>query len=193
MGRRAGDRGERLQDRYAAVFPNQGQPQRLVVEEVYRYGREFGFGLGPASETRAAGRHGDDGKQLRPPIVCNGFKDDSYIEAVTLATSSDGPSFRRRELRRPRVESSSTPLLRRAARIGVRVKRSARARAGGAIRPARIQFGLFVTGSSSCSHPQIDDMLDCCSWSLPPGSQLQDIRRVKDAINELAHVYRSSS
>ena len=34
------------------------------------------------------------------------------------------------------------------------------------------------------------DMLDCLQLvHCHPGSQLQDIRRVKDAINELAHVY----
>ena len=33
-------------------------------------------------------------------------------------------------------------------------------------------------------------MLDCLKLvHCHPGSQLQDIRRVKDAINELAHVY----
>ena len=32
-------------NRYAAVYPIKVNQQRLVVEEVYRYGAEFGFGL----------------------------------------------------------------------------------------------------------------------------------------------------
>ena len=32
-------------NRYAAVFPIKVNQQRLVVDEVYRYGKEFGFGL----------------------------------------------------------------------------------------------------------------------------------------------------
>ncbi len=32
-------------NRYTAVFPIKVNQQRLVVEEVFRYGREFGFGL----------------------------------------------------------------------------------------------------------------------------------------------------
>src|SRR5260370_21460542 len=32
-------------NRYAAAFPIQANQQRLVVEEDYRYGKEFGFGL----------------------------------------------------------------------------------------------------------------------------------------------------
>jgi len=53
------------------------------------------------------------------------------------------------------------------------------------------KFGLFVTEILELfkileSH----DMLDCLQLvHCHPGSQLQDIRRVKDAINELAHVY----
>ena len=33
------------QNRYAAVYPIKVNQQRLVVEEVFRYGSEFGFGL----------------------------------------------------------------------------------------------------------------------------------------------------
>ena len=33
------------QNRYTAVFPIKVNQQRLVVEEVYRYGKPFGFGL----------------------------------------------------------------------------------------------------------------------------------------------------
>ncbi len=32
-------------NRYSAVYPIKVNQQRLVVEEVYRYGREYGFGL----------------------------------------------------------------------------------------------------------------------------------------------------
>ena len=35
-------------NRYAAVYPIKVNQQRLVVEEVYRYGQEFGFGLAVA-------------------------------------------------------------------------------------------------------------------------------------------------
>src|ERR1700722_4707703 len=37
-------------NRYAAVFPIKVNQQRLVVEEVYRYGKEFGFGLEAGSK-----------------------------------------------------------------------------------------------------------------------------------------------
>ena len=73
-------------NRYAAVFPIKVNQQRLVVEEVYRYGAQFGFGLEVGSKPELlavmAMTEGDSERL----IICNGFKDDSYIEAVILAT-----------------------------------------------------------------------------------------------------------
>ncbi|HEY7638741.1 MAG TPA: arginine decarboxylase, partial [Steroidobacteraceae bacterium] len=73
-------------NRYCAVFPIKVNQQRLVVEEVYRYGKEFSFGLeaGSKPELLAVMAMTEDAPERM--IVCNGFKDDSYIEAVILAT-----------------------------------------------------------------------------------------------------------
>ena len=73
-------------NRYTAVYPIKVNQQRLVVEEVFRYGKEFGFGLEAGSKPELlavmAMTEGADDR----PIICNGFKDSSYIEAVILAT-----------------------------------------------------------------------------------------------------------
>ena len=55
----------------------------------------------------------------------------------------------------------------------------------------RSKFGLFVTEILELLKVLRErDMLDCLQLvHCHPGSQLQDIRRVKEAINELAHVY----
>jgi arginine decarboxylase len=37
-------------NRYTAVYPIKVNQQRLVVEEVFRYGKEFGFGLEAGSK-----------------------------------------------------------------------------------------------------------------------------------------------
>ncbi|MEY4762611.1 MAG: hypothetical protein RLZZ200_2467, partial [Pseudomonadota bacterium] len=73
-------------NRYAAVFPIKVNQQWLVVEEVFRYGREFGFGLevGSKPELLAVMAMTEDSHDRL--IICNGFKDSSYIEAVILAT-----------------------------------------------------------------------------------------------------------
>src|SRR5207244_11613718 len=73
-------------NRYAAVYPIKVNQQRLVVEEVYRYGKEFGFGLEVGSKPELLAVMSITENAPDRIVVCNGFKDDSYIEAVILAT-----------------------------------------------------------------------------------------------------------
>jgi arginine decarboxylase len=77
-------------------------------------------------------------------------------------------------------------------RIGVRVKLASEG--SGRWRESagdRSKFGLFITEILEMLRILREkDMLDCLQLvHCHPGSQLQDIRRVKEAINELAHVY----
>ncbi len=77
-------------------------------------------------------------------------------------------------------------------RIGVRVKLASEG--AGRWRDSageKSKFGLFVTEILELVKVlKANDMLDCLELvHCHPGSQLQDIRKVKDAINELAHVY----
>src|SRR5258706_3167673 len=73
-------------NRYAAVFPIKVNQQRLVVEEVFRYGKEFGFGLEVGSKPELLAVMAMTENSSDRLIICNGFKDDTYIRAVTLAT-----------------------------------------------------------------------------------------------------------
>ena len=77
-------------------------------------------------------------------------------------------------------------------RIGVRVKLASEG--SGRWRDSagdRSKFGLFDTEILEALKVLRErDMLDCLQLvHCHPGSQLQDIRRVKEAISELAHVY----
>jgi arginine decarboxylase len=180
-------------NRYAAVFPIKVNQQRLVVEEVFRYGKPHGFGLevGSKPELLAVMAMTEDSPDRL--IVCNGFKDSSYIEAVILATKLGRTII-------PVVENyvELDLILRQAGkhgvrpRIGVRVKLSSEG--SGRWRQSagdRSKFGLFVSEILEAVETlRARDMLDCLQLvHCHPGSQLQDIRRVKEAINELARVY----
>ncbi|HKY90478.1 MAG TPA: biosynthetic arginine decarboxylase [Nevskiaceae bacterium] len=180
-------------NRYSAVFPIKVNQQRLVVEEVYRGSADLGFGLecGSKPELLAVMAMTEDAPNRL--IICNGFKDDDYIEAVILASKLGRKII-------PVVENFSELgyILRHAEkyqvrpRIGVRVKLAAEG--AGRWRESagdRSKFGLFTTEMLEVvdvlrSH----GMLDCLKLvHCHPGSQLHDIRRVKDAVNELAQVY----
>jgi arginine decarboxylase len=180
-------------NRYAAVFPIKVNQQRLVVEEVYRYGKEFGFGLEVGSKPELLAVMAMTENAPDRLIVCNGFKDDSYIEAVTLATKLGRTII-------PVVENfEELGLILKHAdtygvrpRIGVRVKLfSEGSGRWSASAGEKSKFGLFITEILELFNVlKARDMLDCLQLvHCHPGSQLQDIRRVKDAINELAHVY----
>jgi arginine decarboxylase len=178
---------------YSAVFPIKVNQQRLVVEEVYRYGKEFGFGLEVGSKPELLAVMAMSEGSFDRLIVCNGFKDDSYIEAVILATKLGRTIV-------PVVENfSELGLILKYAkkygvrpRIGVRVKLASEG--SGKWRDSageKSKFGLFITEILELVEVlKQEGMLDCLKLvHCHPGSQLQDIRRVKDAINELAHVY----
>ena len=180
-------------NRYAAVYPIKVNQQRLVVEEVYRYGKEFGFGLEVGSKPELLAVMAMTENASERLIICNGFKDDSYIEAVTLATRLGRTII-------PVVENfeelglilKHAQAYRVRPRIGVRVKLfSEGSGRWSASAGEKSKFGLFITEILELFNVlKAHDMLDCLQLvHCHPGSQLQDIRRVKDAINELAHVY----
>jgi arginine decarboxylase len=178
---------------YAAVFPIKVNQQRLVVEEVYGYGREFGFGLEVGSKPELLAVMAMTEGESERMIVCNGFKDDSYIEAVILATKLGRTIV-------PVVENfGELQLILKHARrydvrprIGVRVKLASEG--AGRWRESsgeKSKFGLFVTEILDLFRVLKEQGMEDCLQLVHchPGSQLQDIRRVKDAVNELAHVY----
>ena len=179
--------------RYAAVFPIKVNQQRLVVEEVYRGSAELGFGLevGSKPELLAVMAMTEDAPDRL--IICNGFKDDSYIEAVILASKLGRTII-------PVIENFAelAYVLKHAEkyavrpRIGVRVKLASEG--AGRWRDSagdRSKFGLFTTELLELVEVLREHgMLDCLKLvHCHPGSQLHDIRRVKEAVGELAHVY----
>jgi arginine decarboxylase len=179
--------------RYAAVYPIKVNQQRLVVEEVYRGSADLGFGLeaGSKPELLAVMAMTEDAPGRL--IICNGFKDDSYIEAVILATKLGRSII-------PVIENFAELgyILKHADRYGVRPKIGVRvklaAEGAGRWRESagdRSKFGLFTTEILELVEVlRGRGMLDCLKLvHCHPGSQLHDIRRVKAAVNELAHVY----
>ena len=179
--------------RYLAVFPIKVNQQRSVVEEVYRYGRDYEFGLevGSKPELLAAMAVSDESSERL--IICNGFKDDAYVEAVILSTKLGRKII-------PVIEKFSELglVLKHAKaygvrpRIGVRVKLASQG--AGRWRDSageRSKFGLFISEILDMVELlAASDMLDCLSLlHCHAGSQIQDIRRLKDAVAELGHVY----
>ncbi len=178
---------------YTAVYPIKVNQQRPVVDEVYRYGQPYGYGLEVGSKPELLAVMAITSDTDQRMIVCNGFKDDSYLEAVILATKlgrSIIPVVENLDELRLIIKHAEAYGVR--PRIGVRIKLASQGvgRWRGST-GAKSKFGLFV---SEVLHMlevlKAHGMEDCLQLiHCHPGSQLQDIRRVKDAMGELAHVY----
>ena len=176
---------------YACVYPIKVNQQRQVVEQVVEHGRSYGFGLeaGSKPELLIVMALADN----QTPIICNGFKDAEYIEAVMLAQK-----LGRRII--PVVEKYSELelILHYAEKIGVRPQIGMRVKlasmgsgrwqsSGG----FRSKFGLTLSEIlSGLAELERRDMADCFKLlHFHMGSQVTNIRNVKTALVEGARVY----
>ncbi len=176
---------------YQLVYPIKVNQQRQVVEEVLRFGSPFKFGLEAGSKPELLAVVAMTGNDV--PIVCNGFKDDRYIEMAMLARRIGRQIFVVVEkytdlglILRYAEEIGVRPL------IGIRVKLAApgsgRWQASGGYRS---KFGLTVSevlrALEELRARGMEDCLKLLHFHL--GSQITNIRHVKAALNEAARVY----
>ena len=184
---------EEYQGSYGCLYPIKVNQQRAVVEAIREIGRDLGFGLEAGSKAELLAVLGLTVDMPEMLIVCNGFKDHEYIETVVLASK-----LGRRII--PVVEKfSDLELLVELAEkhgvrpeIGVRVKLSSKGagrwmKSGG----TRSKFGLFVSEVLDAFELlRAHNMEDCFKLlHFHVGSQISDIRAVKHAVTEFAHIY----
>ena len=176
---------------YCCVYPIKVNQQRQVVEEVFEYGRPYKFGLeaGSKPELLAVLAIADN----ETPIICNGFKDDEYIEMVMLAKKIGRQII-------PVVEKYTELdlILKHSARVGVRpvigLRVKLASRGSGRWKSSggyRSKFGLTVTEAlralDQLKALGMEDCLQLLHFHL--GSQITNIRQIKAAVIEAARVY----
>jgi len=176
---------------YQCIFPIKVNQQRQVVEEIMDFGRPYQFGLEAGSKPELLAVIAMATNDV--PIVCNGFKDDEFIETVILAQRIGRQIFLVVEkytdleiiLQKSR-ELGIRP------QIGVRVKLAApgagRWQSSGGYRS---KFGLTVSELlRAVAELKAHDMQDCFKLlHFHLGSQITNIRYIKRALNEAARVY----
>ncbi|MDX1395449.1 MAG: biosynthetic arginine decarboxylase [Gemmatimonadota bacterium] len=179
--------------RYVAVFPVKVNQQRQVVEEVLRHGARYDFGVEVGSKPELLAVLSMTADAGDRPIICNGFKDDAYIETVVLAAKL-GRNITLVVENLREFERLMTFARRHSVRpsIGVRVK-LATAGSGRWSESAgyKSKFGLFATEALHVLDELRDaGMADCLRLlHCHPGSQISDIRALKEAVAELSHMY----
>lgn len=181
------------QGRYTCVYPIKVNQQRHLCEEIRDVGRTLGFGLEAGSKPELiAGLALTEGHNDML-FVCNGFKDEEFIETVILAAKMGRNIV-------PVVEQThELDLIARSAerhdvtpRFGVRAKLAS----GGVGRWAgsagfRGKFGLSVSqilaAVDQLREQELLDGLQMLHCHI--GSQIYDIRTLKYAVSELTHLY----
>jgi len=176
---------------YCCVYPIKVNQQRQVVEEVFEYGRPYKFGLeaGSKPELLAVLAIADN----QTPIICNGFKDDEYIEMVMLAKKIGRNII-------PVVEKYTELdlILKHSQRVGVRpvigLRVKLASRGSGRWKSSggyRSKFGLTITEAlralDQLKAVHMEDCLELLHFHL--GSQITNIRQIKGAVMEAARVF----
>jgi arginine decarboxylase len=176
---------------YCCVYPIKVNQQRQVVEEVLEFGRPYKFGLeaGSKPELLAVMALADNDT----PIICNGFKDDEYIEMAMLAQKIGRTII-------PVVEKYTELglIAKYSERVGVRpaigIRAKLASRGSGRWKSSggyRSKFGLSTTEvMRALQELKLWGMADCLKLlHFHLGSQITNIRQVKGAVTEAARLY----
>jgi len=174
------------------VFPMKVNPRREVVEEFLREGGKYNFGVecGSKAELYAALSLEQTPESL---LVCNGFKDESFINLALL-----GVQIGKRVIIVVEKLNELKMIIRRSQETGIRPGIGIRAKlyskgsgkwasSGG----ESAKFGLTPSEMLECIRLlrefQMTDLLKLLHFHI--GSQITDIKRVKAAMKEAARVY----
>lgn len=180
------------QGEYCSVYPIKVNQQRQVVEELLHFGNRFNFGLeaGSKPELLAVLALIDNPKT---PIICNGFKDDEFIQMSILARKLGKnviPVVEKFSELKAIVHFAEKWHIKPA--LGIRVKLAARG-AGRWKSSAgyRSKFGLTLTevldALEYLKAHELADSLQLVHFHL--GSQITNIRNIKNALTEISRVY----
>jgi len=177
---------------FKGVYPIKVNQHRYVVEEICQFGRPYHYGLeaGSKPELLAVMAMLDDEDAL---IVCNGYKDEEYIETALMASKLG------RTVLIVVEKFSEIALIAETAkkmgvrpRIGMRVKLAAKGSgrweaSGG----DRSKFGLSTREVvEAINFLRANDLLNCFELlHFHLGSQISAIRAVKNALREAGRFY----
>lgn len=177
---------------YRSVMPIKVNQQRHVVEQLVEHGKNYNLGLEAGSKPELLVAMALLKKE-NGLLVCNGYKDEDYIETALYAERLGIKTVlvldRFAEL--PMVIAVSKRLGIRP-RIGLRAKLAARGK-GRWVESSgdRSKFGLTIREiMQTVEILKSENMLDCLNLlHFHIGSQITTIRSIKNAMREAAHLY----
>ncbi|MCL2260698.1 MAG: biosynthetic arginine decarboxylase [Fibromonadales bacterium] len=182
----------KFQGNFYNVFPIKVNQQRTVLEEVLQHGKKFNIGLeaGSKSELHAVLANVDNPKSL---IVCNGYKDEDFIELALLAQKMGKKIYLVVEKFSELVLIIKlSKRLKVKPNIGIRIKLASSGsghweESGG----YQSKFGLgsseLIDALQYIKNRGFSDSVKLIHFHL--GSQITNIRHIKSGLREIAQFY----
>ena len=174
------------------IYPIKVNQIREVVEEIVSYGKKFNIGLeaGSKPELHAVLATNIAENAL---VICNGYKDESYIELALLAQKMGRRIYLVVEkLNELRLIADISKRLKIRPNIGIRIKLSSSGsgkweESGG----DQSKFGLdsseLLEALDILNRRELTDCLKLIHFHI--GSQITKIRRIKNALREATQFY----
>ena len=174
------------------IYPIKVNQMRQVVEEIVSHGKKFNIGLeaGSKPELHAVLAINTDENSL---IICNGYKDENYVELALLAQKMGRRIFLVVEkLNELRLIADISKRLKIRPNIGIRIKLASSG--SGKWEESRGDGSKFGLNSSELLEAldflEKAKMTDCLKLiHFHIGSQITKIRRIKNALKEASQFY----
>ncbi len=174
------------------IYPIKVNQMRLVVDEIVSHGKKFNIGLeaGSKPELHAVLATNIDEHNL---IICNGYKDENYVELALLAQKMGRRIFLVVE------KLNELHLIARLAKrigvrpnIGIRIKLSSSGsgkweESGGDHSKFGLNSSELLEAVDALAKYKMEDCLKLIHFHI--GSQITKIRRIKNALREATQFY----
>ena len=174
------------------IYPIKVNQMRPVVEEIISHGKKFNLGLeaGSKPELHAVIAVNTDSDSL---IVCNGYKDESYIELALLAQKMGKRIFLVVEkMNELKLIAKMTKQLNVQPNIGIRIKLASSGsgkweESGGDASKFGLTSSELLEALDFMESKGLKDCLKLIHFHI--GSQVTKIRRIKTALREASQFY----
>lgn len=174
------------------VYPIKVNQMRQVVEEIVSHGNKYNIGLEAGSKPElhavlAINTH------VNSIIVCNGYKDEDYVELALLAQKMGRRIFLVVEkLNELKLISDVAKRLKMRPNIGIRIKLTSSGsgkweESGGDVSKFGLNSSELLDALSFLEKNRMEDCLKLIHFHI--GSQITKIRRIKNALREAMQFY----
>lgn len=174
------------------IYPIKVNQMRPVVQEIVSHGKKFNIGLeaGSKPELHAVLAINIDENSL---IICNGYKDENYIELALLAQKMGRRIFLVVEkLNELKLIASISKRLKIRPNIGIRIKLASSGsgkweESGGDVSKFGLNSSELLEALDILEKNKMQDCLHLIHFHI--GSQVTKIRRIKNALREASQFY----